>query len=126
MLSTCSRGLLKGAVSQPVLLEAERNVLAKLGSRGLERYHRTLAATPLSLVPVPSESRLRRFSGIVGVKDAHVVGAALAANSPFLLTLDKRLAEKVTHSDLPVAAMSPGVFIKTILPSHIDYPSVRT
>ena len=125
LLSTCSRGLLQGAVSQPVLLEAERNVLAKLGSEALERYHRILAATPLSLVPVPSEIRLKRFSRLVGKKDAHVLGAALAANSPFLLTLDKRLAERVTHSDLPALAISPGDFIRTVLPRHIDYLSVR-
>ena len=125
LMSICSKSILKGAVSQPVLVEAERNVLAKLGSDALERYHRILATTPLTLVPVPSEIRLRRFGRVVGVKDAHVVGAALSANSPFLLTLDKRLAEKVSYSDLPVLAISPGDFIKTILPRHINYSSVR-
>lgn len=40
LLSLCRRGLLGAAVSQPVLLEAERNIGKRRGPEELETYHR--------------------------------------------------------------------------------------
>lgn len=125
LLSLCARGLLRGVVSQPVLLEAERNVLAKLSTEALERYHRQIVLTPLTLVSLPPQTQQRRYQAIVGEKDAHVVAAALAAQASYLLTLDQPLAERVNQAGLPVQAFSPGEFIKTVLPHHVDYPSIR-
>lgn len=123
--SICARGPLKAAVSQPVLLEAERNILSKLGPEAFDAYYRLIALTPFVLVPLPPRDRRRVYGELVGEKDEHVVTAALEVRAPFLLTLDKGLEARVNAADLPVHALSPGVFIKTVLPYHAGYPSVR-
>lgn len=56
LLSVCSRGFLKAAVSQPVLLEAERNIFENLGNEALHVYHRLIVLTPMMVVPVPSQA----------------------------------------------------------------------
>ena len=122
LLSLCARKFLRGVVSQAVLLEAERNVQAKLGEDALRQYHALLRLVPLRLVAVPQLSSEAPWRTIVNGKDAHVMTAALAAGAPFLLTLDKKLAEQVNQSGLLVQALSPGDFIRTILPTHTDYP----
>jgi len=125
LLSLCARGLLQGAVSQPVLLEAERNITAKLGIEVLNTFHRLIVLTPMTVVPTPSKSERRSYQAVAGEKDDHVVAAGVAAEAPFLLTLDKRLEAQVNQADLPIRALSPGEFIKSVLPNHVDYPSVR-
>lgn len=125
LLSLCGRGLLRAVVSQPVLLEAERNISEKLSGEALGRYHRLVVLTPLTLVSLPPKGERRPYADVVGEKDEHVLAAAIAAKSPFLLTLDKPLARRVNQAGLSIRALSPGEFIKTILPEHIDYPSTR-
>src|SRR5436305_778827 len=72
LLSVCARGFLKAAVSQPVLLEAERNVFDNLGAEALARYYRLVATTPLKMVPLPPNADVERAASIVEAKDAHV------------------------------------------------------
>jgi predicted nucleic acid-binding protein len=125
LLPLCARHLLRGAVSQPVLLEAERNVREKLGPEALERYHRLLVLTPLAVIPLPPQAQLVRCASLVGEKDAHVLAAASAAAAPFLVTLDRPLAERINLAELGLRALAPGDFITMELPSHPDYPRVR-
>lgn len=123
LLSLCARGFLRAAVSQPVLLEAERNIAGKLCAEALSAYHRLVALTPMVVVPVPLEPERRAYRAAVGEKDEHVVAAALYATADFLLTLDKKLANRVNEAGLGVSALSPGDFIKSVLPEHADYPA---
>lgn len=125
LLSVCGRGFLKAVVSQPVLLEAERNILENFGSEALHGYHRLIVLTPMKLVPVPSHAERFPYQNIVGQKDEHVVAAASAVDAAFLLTLDKKLAMRVNQAELPCRALSPGDFIKTALPDHVDYRRIR-
>jgi predicted nucleic acid-binding protein len=125
LVSLCQRGLLRGAVSQPVLLEAERNIRKKRGPAELETYHRLIALTPLLLVPLPPPAQRPRYAALVGDKDEHVLAAAIEGRAPFLITLDGKLAERVNQATLPTRALSPGDFITTRLPEHVDYPRLR-
>ena len=59
LLSVCAHGYLGGAASQPVLLEAERNIRVKLGAGALARFYRILQETPLQMVAVPDEGGRR-------------------------------------------------------------------
>ena len=122
LLSLCGRDLLQAAVSQPVLLEAERNIAAKLGPVALETYHRLVVVTPMTIVSLPPPAEQRQYRDIAGEKDEHVVAAAIVGEADFLLTLDKKLEERVNAANLPIRALSPGDFIKTVLVQHIEYP----
>jgi predicted nucleic acid-binding protein len=125
LLSLCAKGHLRAAVSHPVLVEAERNLLAKFGTQALATHHHNLLLTPMVLAPVPSAQEIAHYHDAVGENDAHVVAAALASNAPFLLTLDKPLARRVNTADLSILAISPGDFIGTYLPQHPRYPALR-
>jgi predicted nucleic acid-binding protein len=124
VVSVCARGFLIAAVSPPVLLEAERNVLAKLKPDARDNYRRLITLTPLLVVAVPVEA-WHPYEQVAGGKDAHVVAAAVASGAAFLLTLDRPLAARVNRADLAVHALSPGEFINGVLPDHVDYPSIR-
>jgi len=125
LLSLCAKRLIKGAISQPVLLEAQRNIQTKLGDESLNTFYRFLTVTPLTLASIPGKSELKRIGSLITSKDAHVVGAAMVIKADFLLTLDKRLNLQVNQAKLGIQAISPGDFIKSILPSHTDYPSSK-
>jgi hypothetical protein len=46
----------------------------------------------------------------------------LVAHVPYLLTLDKRLIQRVQQAGLGITALTPGEFIQRVLPSHPDFP----
>jgi predicted nucleic acid-binding protein len=123
LLSLCARGYLRAAVSQIVLLEAQRNIQKKLGGETINRFYNLLAVVPFSLASLPSQMELERLASRVNNKDAHVIGSALAIQSPFLLTLDQGLILEINRAGLDLQAMTPGEFIKTVLPTHAAYPS---
>ncbi len=125
LLSLCSRELLSGAVSQPVLLEAHRNIQLKLGENALSRLYRLLTVVPFVLAPIPPKDQFEELIKSVNEKDLHVVGAAIAINAQFLLTLDKGLAVEVNRAGVGIQALSPGDFIKTVLKTHVDYPKEK-
>lgn len=125
LLSLRARGFLRAAVSQPVLLEAETNILAKFPPAALATHHRQLATTPTTIAPVPTAADRRRYQGVINPTDEHVVAAAIAIRAPFLLTLDQPLEDEVNRSGLPLVAYSPGGFITRELPSHPDFAHLR-
>jgi predicted nucleic acid-binding protein len=125
LLSICARGYLKAAVSQPVLLEAQRNIQAKLGDAAIQRFYNLLAVVPFSLTSLPVESEFKRLEKLINRKDVHVIAAALEVHAPFLLTLDRGLVLEVNKAHLGIQAFSPGDFIKSVLPTHVDYPSAK-
>jgi predicted nucleic acid-binding protein len=122
LLSLCARRLLRGVISQPVLLEAQRNIQLKLGNEAINTFYRYLVIVPFTLAPLPPKLDLENYEKLVSKKDAHVIAAAHTVNAHFLLTLDKRLVLEVNHAILDVQALSPGEFIKVVLPHHSDYP----
>jgi predicted nucleic acid-binding protein len=126
LLSLCARQFLRGAVSQLVLLEAERNLQAKLGQPVLYQLHHLLQTTPFEVAAVPIVSPLAEWRQSINAKDTHVIAAALTAKVSFLLTLDQRLIAEVNQASLPLQALVPGTFIKDMLPFHAEYPSLRS
>lgn len=124
LLSLCQRGLLRGAVSELVLAEAELNVLTKLSPAALSHLGELLETTPLQIAR-PGAWEEAPWAAAINAKDRHVVAAALAAHSPFLLTLDRALAAEVNQVDLSIQAISPGDFIRDVLPHHTEYPALR-
>ena len=65
------------------------------------------------------------YSGFVTQKDEHVLAAALACGAPFLVTLDRPLAEGVNRASLGIRAVTPGEFIQEALPTHCDFLTMR-
>ena len=125
VVSLCERGLLVGVVSIPVLREAEVNVAANLPTAALARYQRFLQAVPFIVLPSPGDDQREAVQPVVGEKDAHVLAAVIAADVPFLLTLDRRLALAIGSAGLPIQALSPGTFITGTLIAHAEFEHLR-
>ena len=126
MLSLCARRLLRGALSHMVLLEAEHSTQAKLSPLVLSHFHELLQVVPLVVTPMPPRSSETRWTQHVNAKDAHVVRAALSVECAYVITLDQNLVEEVSHTALAMEAISPGDFIRTVLPTHEEIAKVRT
>ena len=126
MLAVCARGFLRAAVSHLVLVEAEGNILTNLPERAWQRYQHQILTLPLIVAPVPTLEERHTAVPVTGDKDAHVLASALAVAAPFLIALDQRLVQRVTAAAPSLRALSPGDFIKTELPHHPAYPSMRS
>jgi predicted nucleic acid-binding protein len=126
LLAICARGFLKGAVSPGVLIEAEGNILTNLPPQARTRYRQEILQIPLVVAPLPSAPEHETAAAITEEKDAHVLTATVSIGAQFLLTLDKRLARRITQEEeLSIRALSPGEFITTQLPTHPAYRSFR-
>lgn len=126
LLSLCVRRLLRGAVSQAVLLEAEGNIQSKLRPQALGVYHDLLQTAHLSMAPIPPVPSTSAWLQEVNAKDVHVVAATLAVKATYVLTLDRKLALEINRTALPIEALAPGDFIRNVLPLHINYPTLRS
>ncbi|MEX0782891.1 MAG: PIN domain-containing protein [Dehalococcoidia bacterium] len=118
VLRLCARGYLRGAVSRPILAEAERNTREKMGDLAAVQLERLLLAADLTRILVP----VWNVASGVNEKDRHVVAAAVAGRADVILTLDRPLASEVNLSALATVAMTPGDFIRQELPTHPDFP----
>lgn len=125
LLSVCSRGYLRAVVSPDVLLEAERNIVEKGRPGSFQRYRDLIASTPLLVVSAPSEHVVQQYETNFH-EDAHVIAAALASQSAFLITVDRRFERRIRASGLPIIALSPREFLQTVLPDHPDYAEIRS
>ena len=122
LLDLCARALLHGIVTHVILLEAERNIEAKLGPKALTRYHALLKSIAFRNAPIPELVDDHPIRRAVTAKDVHVVAAATAIGAAYLVTLDRGLIDQVNGADLGVHALTPGDFITQVLPHHKDYP----
>lgn len=119
LLSLCTKGYLQAGVSTYVLAEAAHNIQTRMKSAIWHSYQTLLVDVPFLIATVPDP--LPALPP-VNAKDLHVVVAALAVPTVCLLTLDKGLLAEVSQVQLPFIPLTPGDFIKTMLPTHNAYP----
>jgi putative PIN family toxin of toxin-antitoxin system len=120
VLEVCRGKRFAAICSQRVLLEAQQNIRDKMTTHEMVRFYQLLAAASSSQVsPVNAEAEAQ-YAEIVGLKDAHVVAAAIHSSAAFLVTLDrKHLAnDRVRTAGLPLEVLTPGEFIRLVLTEH--------
>jgi predicted nucleic acid-binding protein len=113
VLDLCRHGSCKAVCSQLVLLEAERNIKAKMEPHSLLRFYHEIASLDLELVGAPTADEIVAQRRIIDPKDAHVLAAALKGKTNFLLTLDRKhfMVPAVLEAGLPFSIMTPGDFL---------------
>ncbi len=89
ILSLAEAQLLVLVISEEVLVEAERNLQAKL-PQALDAYRRFLTACPLEIVPAPSVQQVEAARAIIHPKDAPILAAAMSAQVDYLVTHNPR------------------------------------
>ena len=117
LLEACRRGRFKPMVTRFVLIEAERNIKAKLGEEDLLRFYQLLGEMDFAIEPPVSGREIASYSHLIEEKDAHVLVAAVRSGAQFLLRLDTRhfMTERLSKADLGLIIVTPGQFIKAYL-----------
>lgn len=114
VLELCKAGKAIALVTQLVLREAERNIQAKLDEAALLRFYNLIAGLDPVVVPLPDTEQVEAAARAVAAKDAHVLAGARAGQATHLITLDRKhfLTEEQRKAILPIAACTPGEFIR--------------
>ncbi|OGZ55059.1 MAG: hypothetical protein A3H64_03695 [Candidatus Ryanbacteria bacterium RIFCSPLOWO2_02_FULL_45_11c] len=102
------------------LIEAERNVAAKLGVNALGQHHKNLLEIPLQLQPISDISleEIAMLEKLVPMKDVPILLGALQSKAHFLITLDRRDFvdnPKLSAHEMPFQIVTPGAFLASFL-----------
>ena len=112
VLDLCEAESIQMVISRQVLVEADRNISAKLPNLILQfrRFFRNLA--PL-MVDDPPKTAVEKAAIILPLKDASILAAAIESKTDYLITLDKKhfLKEKVRHR-FPLTVCTPAEFLR--------------
>jgi predicted nucleic acid-binding protein len=104
-------GLVEIIVSRQVVVEADRNITAKL-PECLDDFRNYLEILAPVLVADPSQRVIQRFSSLIQLHDAPILAAAVAAQADYLVTWDQK--HFMTSGPRALArpkAMNPGEFL---------------
>ncbi len=112
VLDLCESEVVQMVISRQVLIEADRNVSAKLPNliSQFREFIRTLS--PL-LVEDPPPAAVKKAATIVDRKDAGILAAAVESEADYLITLDKKHFLK--RKDPPQTALeicTPAEFLR--------------
>lgn len=111
LLRLAEIGLIELVVSRQVIVEADRNITAKL-PECLEDFRAYLEALAPVLVDDPPIRAVRRFSSLIHPDDAPVLAAAVAAKTDYLVTWDrKHFLTKGPRALMQPKVMTPGEFL---------------
>ncbi len=120
--SFCAQKRMVAAVSAEVIVEARRNLARKFSDSVCARFESMIADMSLLITSVPREDIVPEWYDGINAKDEHVVAAAIATGSHFLLTLDRPLIREVRVSGASIVAFRPEEFLVEHVPSHPEYP----
>ncbi|MFN8535366.1 MAG: PIN domain-containing protein [Dehalococcoidia bacterium] len=120
LLTLCRENYLQIATTLDAIEEAERNLVAKGAPADYLTFREVIAASPFALIARPTDAEVARYTEIV-FEDDHIVAAALAGQVDALITLDRRLFQRIAVAGIPLPAMTPGGFIKGHLPAHPEF-----
>lgn len=117
ILGYCRDNKITAVISPEVLKETARNVKLKLDTEAEKRFTTYLEKANLLLVPSHSIESIALCEKVIVLKDAHVLAAAMAVKSQYLITLDQKhfLTEKVKKFAFPTQIITPGNFVRKIL-----------
>jgi predicted nucleic acid-binding protein len=128
LLEACKLGGFTAQSSYLVILEALHTLNRDFPERSQRRFAAYLGAIHWDILPVPSKEELDRYAPLIDSKDLHVLAAAVAGESQFLLTLDRRhilaAAQAVQAAGLPIDILRPGDFIQLYYRLHEEYASL--
>jgi predicted nucleic acid-binding protein len=111
VLRLCEAGVVQAVVSRQVLVEADRNLSAKVPSL-LSEYRVFLKQVYPLVVEDPSANGVERAGGVIHPNDAPILAAAIEAQVDFLITWNTRHFQKrsvQSYARFPI--LTPGEFL---------------
>lgn len=98
--------------SKLAVVEAERNIVEKEGSRVLERFYELIKN--IEVIAVDNHKAKRFYKDIIEDKDAPILYGAKQSRAKFLITLDKKhfFTKKLLKEKLPFKITTPRDFFQ--------------
>jgi putative PIN family toxin of toxin-antitoxin system len=113
ILDLCEARVLQMVVSRQVLIEADRNFVAKFPQL-VGRFRQFMRDLAPLMVEDPTTESMEKAATIVDRKDAPILAAAQNANVDFLITLDKRhFLNPKTRQKVMLKVASPIEFLQS-------------
>ena len=120
VLDLCEAEVIQMVISRQVVVEADRNFLAKL-PRLINRFRHFIDDLRPLMIDDPSPGLVRKAATMVGRKDASILAAAREGKVDFLVTLDKKHFLSIrARKGAGVAVVTPSEFLRifeNLLPS---------
>jgi predicted nucleic acid-binding protein len=100
------------AVTEMILIEAERNIRDKMPETAFLSYMNTLGTVRIEVVEPATPDEERRWMGIVAEKDCHVLAGAYKAQANVLVTLDrKHILTDLVRQQFPILVQDTKEFL---------------
>lgn len=114
-LRLAEAGLIDVFVSRQVVVEADRNIEAKLPEL-IKEYRAFMKVFEPVLVDDPSVKEIKKFLRFINPGDAPILAAAVSSGADYLITWDKKhfITPKV-KSYAGIKIITPGDFLKEFL-----------
>jgi putative PIN family toxin of toxin-antitoxin system len=112
VLRLAETGLIEIYVSRQVIVEADRNIEAKLPEM-LDEYRKYIKTLSPKLTDDPTHKEVKKYYSVINADDAPILAAAVSSKADCLVTWDKRHFMKKdirTGSDLKI--FTPGEFLR--------------
>jgi predicted nucleic acid-binding protein len=101
-------------ISRQVLVEADRNLSAKLPAL-VDSFRRFIKSLEPLLVEDPSFDLVQEAAKVINLKDAPIVAAAQTAQVGYLVTLDKKHFLKARDEmNFSPPVLTPGEFLRAL------------
>lgn len=89
ILKLIKKDKIKGATSQTVAGEVQRNISQKLPEIR-EKFEQILASHKLTILSSPKKEEVLKWYTVIDPKDAHVLASCVASKADYLVTLDRK------------------------------------
>jgi predicted nucleic acid-binding protein len=120
VLRLCEAGVVQAVVSRQVLVEADRNLSAKVPAV-LPEYRLFLKQLSPLVVEDPSRDAVEQAGSVIHRNDAPILAAAMESQVDFLVTWNTRHFHKKsvrTYAQFPI--LTPGEFLEAFRRSVLE------
>jgi predicted nucleic acid-binding protein len=112
VLDLCEAEVIQMVLSRQVIVEADRNLMAKL-PRLINRFRHFIDDLRPLMIDDPSPGLMKKAASVVGLKDASILAAAREGKVDFLITLDKRhFLSTRARKEAGVTVVTPSEFLR--------------
>ncbi len=112
VLDLCEAEVIQMVISRQVVVEADRNFLAKL-PRLINRFRHFIDDLRPLMIDDPGPGLVRKAASIVGRKDASILAVAREGKVDFLITLDKKhFLSTRARKGAGVTVVTPAEFLR--------------
>jgi len=120
ILELAKKGKLEIVTINQALLEAERNILKKLGVQYLNRHYQNLLEVKPKIQSIGfiTLKEIAKFKKLLPTKDIPILFGAIASGAQVLITLDRKHFlenKKLQKLEFPLRIVNPGGFLREYL-----------